>query len=250
MTKSILSALIIGAAFLTASPVQAHNVGNNHEAMASQKRLLPVRATAEIKLDPDKASISAGVVTEGKNASETALENAAKMTEVFKALRSAGVAEADIKTTQLSLSPRYNYESKRKPLIVGYTADNPVTVNTFDLNKVSPIVDALIQAGANNIENVQFGLRDVEAIEAQVLEKAIQKARAKAQLMARSAGVSLGDLQSLTVGHGGFSRNNQGFDEVIVTASKRGGGGERISTPISQGELTIKATVNLVYEMR
>ncbi len=123
-------------------------------------------------------------------------------------------------------------------------------VSTFDLNKVSPIIDALVQAGANNISNVQFSLRDPDAIEAKVLDKAIRKARSKAQAMATSAGVTLGPLQSINVNGTGYSAFNQGYDEIIVTASKRADSQAPVSTPISYGDHTIKTTVNLVYEMR
>ena len=113
-------------------------------------------------------------------------------------------------------------------------------VSTFDLNKVSPIIDALVQAGANNISNVQFSLRDPDAIEAKVLDKAIRKARSKAQAMATSAGVTLGPSQSINVNGTGYSAFNQGYDEIIVTASKRADSQAPVSTPISYGDHTKK----------
>jgi len=227
----------------------AHNTTTGHAVSAPEKRLLPVTASAQIKASPDKAIITAGVVTEGKNASETATENAAKMTAIYSALNQAGIVQTDIRTSQLSLSPRYDYESRKKPRIVGYTANNIITVTTRDLNKVSPIVDALVRSGSNNIQNVQFSLSDPEAVKAKLLEDTIKKARAKAQLIAKSAGITLGLLQSIKVNDGGYSPYNRSYDEVIVTATGGGGGGG-VSTPISQGEITITATVNLVYEMR
>jgi len=250
MKKRYVSNLIIGTSLFFASAASAHDVHAGHASAAVQKRLLPVTASAQIKAAPDKATISAGVVTEGKNASETASENAVKMTAVFDALTRANIPASDIRTSRLSLSPRYDYESRKKPRIVGYTANNLITVSTQDLNKVTPIIDALVQAGSNNIQNVKFSLSDPEAVQAQVLEEAIQKARAKAQLVARSAGVSLGPLQSIDVGDRGYSPNGGNYDEVIVTASRKGGGGEGVSTPVSGGELTFSVTVKLVYEMQ
>jgi len=246
--KPYLSSLFIGASLFLSSIATAHDVKNGHATALPQKRLLPVTASAQFKAAPDKATISAGVVTEGKNASETASENAVKMTAVFDALTRANVPASDIRTSRLSLSPRYDYESRKKPRIVGYTANNLITVSTKDLNKVTPIIDALVQAGSNNVQNVKFSLSDPEALQGQVLEEAIKKARAKAQLIARSAGVSLGPIQSIDVGDRGYSPNSGNYDEVIVTASRKGGGS--VSTPVSAGELTLNATVKLVYEMR
>ncbi|MDB2438065.1 SIMPL domain-containing protein [Hellea sp.] len=247
MKKRRLSTLIVGASLFLSSVATAHTVNTGHETVAP-KRLLPVTASAQIKAAPDKATVSAGVVTEGKNASETASENAVKMTAVFDALTRANIPSSDIRTSQLSLSPRYDYESRKKPRIVGYTANNLVTVTTQDLTKVTPIIDALVQAGSNNIQNVKFSLSDPDAIQAKALEEAIGKARARAQLIARSAGVTLGPLQSINVNNNGYFPNNQSYDEIVVTG---GGGGEGggVSTPVSGGELTISVTVNLVYEM-
>ena len=241
-----LSTLIFGTSLFLSSVATAHTVNTGHETVAP-KRLLPVTASAQIKAAPDKATVSAGVVTEGKNASETASENAVKMTAVFDALTRANIPSNDIRTSQLSLSPRYDYESRKKPRIFGYTANNLVTVTTQDLTKVTPIIDALVQAGSNNIQNVKFSLSDPDAIQAKALEEAIGKARARAQLIARSAGVTLGPLQSINVSNHGYSPNNRSYDEVIVTGGGGGGGG--VSTPVSGGELTISVTVNLVYEM-
>lgn len=250
MRKLGLVSLAIIGSFCFSPMAAAHNLASGHEAATPQKRLLPVSASASIKVAPDMVSIEAGVVTEGKDASETARENAAKMTAVYAALNSAGILPSDIKTSQLSLSPRYDYESRKKPRIVGYTANNVIAVMTRDLTKVTPIIDALVQSGSNNIQNIQFSLSDPEAAKAKVLEDAIKKARAKAQLIARSAGVTLGPLQDIRV-NDNYSAYGRGYDEIVVTGARTGSdGGSGISTPVSQGEISVSASVNLTYEMR
>lgn len=248
MKKSIITASFMGAVLQLSSTALAHDANAGHHTATAPKRLLPVTAVSEIKMAPDTATITAGVLTTGKNASETATENAAKMTAVFDALNRASIPRSQIQTTQLSLSPQYDYETKKKPRIKGYIANNIVTVETQDLNKITPIIDALVSAEANNVRSVQFSLSDPDAAKAKVLEEAIKKARAKAQLIARSAGVTLGQLQSINVDSGGYSPYNRNYDEIVVTGGGGGGGGG-VSTPVSQGELTVKATVNLVYEM-
>jgi len=249
--KSILFLFCVTLA-VSAYPFQAsaHPANSNSHAAEAKMRVLPVSASAEITSEPDKVAVSAGVITEGKDASAVATENAAKMTAVYAALAQAGVSRGDIKTSQLSLQPRYDYESRKKPRIVGYQATNSVIVTSYDLAKTGDIIDALVNAGANNINNIQFSLRDPEAVEAMVLDKAIRKARSKAQAMATSAGVTLGALQSLTVSGRGYSPHNQAYDEVIVTASGGGSSGGGVRTPVSYGNHTIKLTVHLVYEMR
>lgn len=248
MKKSIITGLMIAGAFQLSSVAFAHDINSNHHSATPQKRLLPVNASAEMLSSPDQATISAGVITQGKNATETATENAAKMTAIFEALSRASIPKSQVKTSQFSLTPKYDYENRKKPRILGYTANNTIAVTTHDLDKVSPIVDALIASGSNNILGVQFSLKDPEAAKNKVLEEAIKKAKAKAQLIARSAGVTLGPLQSIQVDSGGYSPYSKSYDEIVVTGGGGGGGGG-VSAPVSQGELTIKATVNLVYEM-
>lgn len=254
MTKFGFLSAWAGLALMFAAPSYAHTPSNNGHDSTPKMRVLPVSASAEVSSEPDKATVTAAVITEGKNATEVAAENAAKMTAVYAAMTRAGLTRSDIKTSQLSLTPRYDYESRKKPRIVGYEANNTVTVNTNDLSKVSDIVDSLVQSGVNNIRNVQFSLSDPDSVEALVLDQAIKKARGKAQAIAASAGVTLGALQSLTIDGVGYSPHNQRYDQVIVTAQKKGGGfssgGVKAGTPISYGEHKIKKTVHLVYEMK
>lgn len=248
MQKFLISPFLALGVMFSAMPVQAHDT--THQAMPKM-RLLPVTASAEVTSEPDQALVTAAVITEGKDAAQVSSENAVKMSAVYAAMAQAGIPRSDIKTSQISLNPRYDYESRKKPRIVGYTANNSVSVKTYDLTKVSAIIDSLVQAGANNIGNVQFSLRDPEAAETLVLDKAIAKARRKAQAIAKSAGFTLGQLQSLTTDGSGYSPYNQSYDEIVVTGSSAGGsGGGGIQTPISYGNHTLRANVKLVYEMR
>lgn len=248
MFKSMITPVFALSAMLWVMPAHAHDM--SHQA-APKMRTLPVTASASVTSEPDQALVTAAVITEGKDAAKVSAENAQKMTAVYAAMAQAGIPRSDIKTSQLSLTPRYDYESRKKPRIVGYTANNTVSVKTYDLSKVSTVVDSFVQAGANNISNVQFSLRDPEAVETQVLDKAISKARRKAQAIANSAGITLGTLQSLTSDGGGHVPYNRTYDEVIVTSSGGGsGGGSPVRTPISYGNHTVKATVQLVFEMR
>lgn len=247
MIKLKTFALTIGAALLCSQPAMSHTIGNTVDGHAMKMRVLPVTASAEVRRAPDKATVSAGVITESRKSTEASAENAAKMSAIYHALQQAGIARSDIETSRYSLNPEYDYENKRKPRIVGYTANNFVTVTTTDLSKVGAIIDALSNAGANNISRVQFALSDPDSAEAEALDKAIKKARAKAQAIANSAGVSLGELQSLTINGGRYSPYSRGQDEVIVTASRIKAAP---STPINYGENTIKTSVTMVYEMR
>ena len=207
---------------------------------------IQVSATGISAQVPDVAIVMAGAVSEGKTAREAMIANATKMTDVFDALTEAGIEEKNITTSQLSLQPRYNYQNRQNgrkaPRIDGYEARNTVTVKSYDVEDVGVMLDALVKAGVNNINNVQFSVKDPKAAKAQAREEAITEAREKAQAMAKAAGVKLGNLTSINESGGGFTPQFQG---VRARASL-----ESASTPIAAGEQTLSVTVNMVYEIK
>lgn len=245
--RNAIFVIFLSALFsLTGIKAFAHTPGGHNGAV--KMRLLPVTASASLSTEPDKATLSGGVITEHKDAKMAATLNAEKMQAIYSALMNLGLDKKDIKTSRLMLRPKYNYDNKRKPRIIGYEVHNTVTIESHDLKKLGSIIDALVTAGANNINTVQFSLRDPDSVEAIVLDMAIKKAREKARIMANSAGVSLGPLQSLTTEGNSHSPFNRNYDEVIVTATSKEGSGA--ATPVSYGDYTVKAVVKLVYEMR
>ncbi len=249
MTRLLITSAILGVSLAYSSFALAHNTGSNSHQNTNDKRLLPINADAQITTSPDQATIRAGVLTDGKNAADTAEQNARKMTAIFKALNQIGISSTDIRTTQLSLTPQYSYESKHKPRITGYSVRNTVAVNITDLSKLSAVIDALVEAGSNNIQNVRFSLVDPDALKAKALQQAIKKARDKAELVAQSAGVKLGQIQTIDVNDSSNIAYNRNYDQIIVTGAKQSRASEPVSTPVSQGEIAIRASVKIIYEM-
>ncbi len=207
---------------------------------------IQVSATGTSAQTPDIATVNAGAVSEGKTAREAMIANATKMTAVFDELEAAGIEAKNITTSQLSLQPRYNYDNRRtgrtQPRIDGYEARNTVTVKSDDIETVGVMIDALVKAGVNNINQVSFSVKDTKTAKADAREKAIKEARAKAQAMAEAAGVKLGKLTSISESRGGFISRPY---ELRAQASAE----LSVSTPISAGEQTLSVTVNLVYEI-
>ncbi len=202
-----------------------------------------VSATATTSQAPDTASVSAGVVTQSGTAGEAMAANSAKMNQVFEALKEAGILEKNIQTSQLSLSPRYNYKDRRAPKIEGYEARNTVSAKTEKLDGVGPMLDALVSAGVNNINGVQFSIKEPESAKAEARTQAIKDARKKAEAMAKAAGVRLGELKSISENsRGGYVPQPQ-FARAASYAA------DSAPTPIAAGEQTLSVTVNLSYEI-
>jgi len=235
---ALLSTLLSGAFLVTACNPGAPtyiSTGNGSQPM------LNVSATGHANAAPDRATVSAGVVQQGKTAREAMMGNATLMTAVFDELEKAGIPKSDITTSQLSLQPQYDYRNRSKPTIKGYEARNTVTVKSDDIEQVGPMLDALVRAGVNNINQVKFSVKEPKSAMDKARQDAIREAKEKAEGMAEAAGVKLGPLLSINESNrGGFTPQ-----PMMMRAEAMGMGGA--STPISAGEQTMSVTVNLSY---
>ncbi|NBW06657.1 MAG: SIMPL domain-containing protein [Caulobacteraceae bacterium] len=240
---------LMAATALTAPAAFAQSVGNAPVSstiqMIQTQPSLNLSATGEVKVAPDMATITFGVVTEAATAQEAMAQNATQMTRVAAALRRAGIAERDIQTSGLNLQAQYDYVQNEPPRLRGYQATNRVTVNINDLTKVGTTADAVVAAGVNQIDGISFGLKDPKTAEDQARRLAVQALQAKARLYAEALGVQLGGIRSLNEG-GGYAP--QPPMPVFAMARMQSAGAD--STPVSAGELSVKIDITGVYDIR
>ena len=130
-----------------------------------QATTLNLSAYGETKVAPDMATITLGVMTQGKTAAEAMGANATRMAAVMASLHKAGIADKDIQTSNLNLSPQYRYVENAPPILTGYQASNTVTITVHDLKRLGAAVDASVDAGANQVQGIGFGLEDPTAAE-------------------------------------------------------------------------------------
>jgi uncharacterized protein len=152
---------------------------------------LDIVAQGSVKRVPDLAIISAGVVTQARDAKSAMAGNATAMARVLTALRGAGVADRDMATAQIGLSPQYRYAENQPPVVTGYQANNSVSIRFRDVAKSGAILDALVAAGANQISGPTLTLDKPEAAQDEARADAIKTARARAELYAKAAGLSV-----------------------------------------------------------
>lgn len=162
---------------------------------------ISVSGEANISVAPDLAQIDAGVANDAKTAKEASDANNAAMGKVLLALKGAGIAEKDYRTSRLSLQPQYgqNKSTGASP-VVGFRASNRVTVKIRDVTKVAGIIDALVGAGANDIGNISFEVTQASKLLDDAREQAVADARRKAEIYAKATGVTLGAPLSVTEG--------------------------------------------------
>lgn len=160
--------------------------------------LLEVSAQGHSDRVPDLATIQAGVVTEAPSAAAAMQANAERMRGVLAALRGAGVAERDIRTSNIALNPQYRHVQNRAPMITGYQATNQVTVRFRDVAKAGPILDALVGAGANSIEGPNLSVEKPEPALDEARTSAVAQARARAELYAKAAGLRVDRILAIS----------------------------------------------------
>lgn len=153
------------AATALAAPAMAQSAPAPHMIQAEPS--ISLSAYGEVKVAPDMATITFGVVTEAPTAAEAMAQNAARMTQVIAALRRAGISERDIQTSGLNLSAQYDYVQNEPPRLRGYQASNRVTVVINDVNAVGTTADAVVAAGVNQIDGITFGLKNSKAAQHQ-----------------------------------------------------------------------------------
>jgi uncharacterized protein YggE len=162
--------------------------------------VLDVSATGTSTRVPDLAVIEAGVVTQASTAAVAMQQNNAQMTKVLAALRKSGVAERDIQTATINLSPQYRYAQNEPPVITGYQASNQVSIRFRDIAKSGTILDTLVREGANNISGPNLTVDTPEGALDEARTDAIKKARARAELYAQAAGLKVDRILAISEG--------------------------------------------------
>ncbi len=212
-------------------------------------RPIRVSGTGEVQVKPDMATIQFAVETTGTTAQEAAEANADAMDRVIQALRGAGVANDDIRTSGYSLYPEYAIQPRddpnAPPQIRGYRASNQVTVRSTNLDGLGQLIDVGLAAGANRMSGVSFELRDSEAARAAALREAVLAARASAETIASALGVTLGAVLDASTSADPVRpvmQYEMAFDMRMSAAAP--------PTPIQAGEQTVRAVASIIYEIQ
>jgi uncharacterized protein YggE len=161
---------------------------------------ITVVGTGSANATPDRASFTFGTVSQARTAAAALAASSQAVDRVVAALRNAGVARADIQTSEVSLSPRMNDTGET---IVGYTATNSVTANIRRLGDAGAVIDAAVGAGANQVYGPNLIASDQDAAYRTALGAAVAEARTKAETLASASGLTLGRITAIAESGGG-----------------------------------------------
>jgi uncharacterized protein len=172
-------------------------------AQDPQRPLTPqivTSAQGEVRVAPDRATISIGVQTRATTAAEASAQNSRKQRAIIEAIKAKGVPAEQIATTSFNVIPetRYDREGQAIPRTLSYLVSNVVTVELRRIDLAGPVIDAALAAGANQINSLNFGIANADSARRVALATAVGRAKGDADAMARAAGGSLGPLIELS----------------------------------------------------
>jgi uncharacterized protein len=206
-------------------------------AFAETQRTITVTGEGVVETTPDQATISLGVTTNADTAVAALAANSEAVAKMMDQLKAAGVAPADLQTSNLSLNPNWSgYDSSSSPTISGYVASNMLSVRVRDLEALGAILDAAVSDGANTMNGITFGLSEPNPVMNEARTRAVADATSRATVLATAAGASLGPIVSITEG-GTFPGPAPMFRA------------ESSPVPIATGELAMTASVTVTFEI-
>ena len=242
-TKNLL-AIILGLFLIVLIISAAIDIKNKLE---ETENTITVSDTGTIYAKPDLAVANFSVVVEAKTVGEAMSENTQKMNAVISFIKEQGVEEKDLKTTAFNISPRYEWYDKDqyfpsgKRVLAGYELLQTLEVKIRDMEKIGLIIEGGTSAGANEVSDLRFVVDNQEELKKQAREQAINKAKIKAEELAKQLGIKLVRISN--------------FSESAVTPYYFGlreaalGMGEKEIPQIETGENKIEVTVSITYEI-
>ena len=212
---------------------------------SAEERVPTISVSGEgvVEVAPDRATISLGVVNRDKDAAKVQADNSRIANNIIKAVTALGVDKKNIRTGNYSFHQYYRNDNNRR-IADGYEANNTVTVIVDDLNLVGKIIDAALSHGANNIDSLEFGIKDKGNLQNEAIRLAVRDARAKAEVVAAELGKKIVGVLSVSVNSGYISAPRANKMMMADMAAE-----QSIATPIESGMLNCSASVHVEFEI-
>ena len=238
--KRTLIALALLAAPISA-PAAAQQAADINQTISGTR--LDLSVTGEATRVPDLAIVTAGVVTRSAHAATAIQDNADRMNRVIEALKHAGIADRDIQTSSINLNAEYRYPDNQPPQLTGYTATNQLTVKFHDIRSSGKILDVLVAHGVNQISGPNLTVEHPEQALDEARAKAVAEGRARAELYARSLGMQVVRVVSISES-GGYAPPPPAPPMPMMARA------EAAYTKIVPGEQQLQVNLSMVFELR
>lgn len=216
-------------------------------AARAETPTLTLSADGSVHAVPDTAVVTLGVVSEAGTAGEALTKNSADMQKTFDSLKDSGIAERDMATSNFSIDPVLVYPETQDdgtqdpPKVVGYRVANQVTVTLHDVAKTGPLLDAVVKAGANQVQGIAFKVADEDRLLDKARAEAMKTVIARAKVYADAGGFTLGRITA--VSEAAVPPPYPAPMAMMKMAA------DAAPTPIAAGEQTLSVTVTVAFEI-
>ncbi len=237
MNKSILAGFTMAIA-ASGGAAQAATV-----QISAQNPVVEIQVTESIRTAPDIANISGGVQSRAATASEAMKINAVAMDKMIKTLVAQGIKREDIQTAGINLNAQYQYRENDTPLFTGYEVSNTVSVRLKDIAKIGSVLDAMVGAGATNLNGPWFGLENDAKVKEQARKRAFERAQAQATDYAKMtgyAGVRVLQISEGVTGSGPVPMMEMRVQAMDASAAK---------TSVEPGQIEAGVSISVTFEM-
>jgi len=241
----VVTVIVLAVVFLN-TPIYTRNLGTSVEQNGAIVNTITVAGDGKVTVTPDMATVTF-TISEIADSSAKALENAnVKMNQINEILKSNGVENSDIKTSQFSIHPEYDYSRiGGTPIVTGQRATMGVTVNIKGLDvkasKATKIIDEVSKVDDIQLGSIYFDVENKEEAYNQARELAFNKAKQKATDLAGLSGVKL--LKPVSISDYSVNTSNPG-PSPFMTASVED---STKSTSLSTGELELSINLNVIF---
>lgn len=209
---------------------------------------LAVVGVGRVDATPDTATVDLGIVVNDADTIEAASSEINRVNNAIVAAVSAlGIKKEDVKTSNYSIVPNYDYSRGGNGVITGYNGNTTITVKVTDTSKLPQVIEAGTRAGANQVIGTNYSIQEPEKIQEQARLKAIENAKEQAQKLANELGIKLGKVTNIIESSSGGGPIPM-YDKAI---GMEGRGGINMPAPdLQPGTQTITSTVTLYFEKR
>lgn len=256
MGALVLGALAVFLVVLTISQLKQYRfIGSGVTA----SNTIAVSGVGEVFAVPDVATFTASVREEGETVGAAQDKATEKTNAVIKYLKDAGVEEKDIKTVSYNVNPKYEWEQAEscrngycppgKQKLVGFEVYQSLSVKVKDTKKAGELLSGVGSKGASEVSGLSFTIEDEDTLKAEAREKAIAEAKEKADVLAKSLGVSVVRVVGFYEDTGGYPppiAYGMGGDMAVRNASMEA----KAAPELPAGENKIVSNVSITYEIR
>ena len=254
----ILAAFGLPGVSVKAAPgVQTTPEPAENELICETGRTIQVSGTAVVNVTPDRVLIQLGIQSNGRTPQSVEAANSATINKIIRALKSQGIEEKDIVTDWYVIDPIY--DDGNSLTIEGYRIHNIVAVTLRNISKVNTVIVAALNAGANQVVNVEFYLSDLRKYRDQARELAMKAAQEKAGDLASAAGAQTGCVMSINENswssyNGGWYRQSRDLwtQNVMQNAAPTSGesGALTEAGPVNLGQISVRAEVSASFSLK